>query len=182
MTPLRNGALLGVLAVFAVATWLLGRQETPVIAASEASAPRTFYMRDTAILGTDPSGYVSYRVFAKMVEQPGQDQPLVLNEVRVEYETREKIPWLVTAVRATLNEDETMQLNDARLTSLPEPGADALVIETDELDFDAETYLARSQHPVVLSRGDARVEAQSFRADLKQDQITLENGHGRLDH
>jgi LPS export ABC transporter protein LptC len=177
---LRNGALLGALAVIAVATWLLGRPEASVVASREASAPRTFYMRDTAILGTDQNGHVSYRVFAKTVEQPEQDQSLVLGEVRVEYDARENVPWLVTALRATLNDSEVMRLHDARLSSLPSPGAAALVIETDELDLEAETYLARTVQPVVLSRGNARVEALGLSADLKQDRITLLSGHGRL--
>ena len=137
-------------------------------------------MRDAAILRTDPSGYVSYRVFATLVEQPEQDEPLVLNEVRVEYDAREKIPWLVTAARATLDKDESMRLHGARLSSLPEPGAESLTIETDELELEAKTYLARALQPVVLSRGSARVEAERLSADLKQDRIVLENGHGRM--
>jgi LPS export ABC transporter protein LptC len=177
---LRNGALLGVLAVGAVAAWLFGRQEAPAITPSEMSAPRTFYLRDAAILGTDPSGYISYRVYASMVEQPEQDQPLVLSDVRVEYDAREKIPWLVTAVRATVNRGETMRLHEARLSSLPPPGTDSLLIETDELELDAKAYLAHAEHPVVLSRGGARVEAQRLTADLKQNRIELESGHGQL--
>jgi LPS export ABC transporter protein LptC len=180
MQTLRNGALLGLLAVGAVATGLLGRQEAPVVATSEMTAPRTFYLRDAAILGTDPSGYISYRVFAAMVEQPEQDEPLVLSDVRVEYDVRENVPWLVTAVSATVNRGETMRLHEARLSSLPPPGTDSLLIETDELDLDAEAYLARAEHPVVLSRGGARVEAQGLTADLKQNRIELESGHGQL--
>jgi LPS export ABC transporter protein LptC len=170
---LKNGVLLGVLAVGAVMTWLVGRQETPVVTSSEMSAPRTFYLRDAAILGTDPSGYISYRVFATMVEQPEQDQPLVLSDVRVEYDARENVPWLVTAVRATVNSGET-------ISSLPEPGTASLLIETDELELDADAYLARAEHPVVLSRGGARVEAQGLTADLKQNRIVLESGHGQF--
>lgn len=177
---LRNGALLGVLGLAAVGTSLLGRQEAPILTSSEVSAPRTFYLRDAMILGTDPSGYVAYRVFATMVEQPEQDQPLVLSEVRVEYDERERVPWLVTAARATLHEGETMRLHDARLSSLAEPGADSLIIETDELELDAQTYVARAEHSVVLSRGSARVEAQSLSADLKQNRIVLESGHGQF--
>jgi LPS export ABC transporter protein LptC len=177
---LQNGALFGVLAVIAVATWLLGRPVTPVVTSSEASAPRTFYMRDTAILGTDQNGHVSYRVFAQTVEQPEQGKALVLGEVRVEYDAREEVPWLVTARRATWNEGETMRLHEARLSNLPAPGVASLIIETDELELDTKTYVARTVQPVVLSRGNARVEAQSLSADLKQDLITLESGHGRL--
>jgi LPS export ABC transporter protein LptC len=177
---LRNGVLLGVLAIGAVATWLLARQEAPVPASSELSAPRTFYLRNAAILGTDPSGYISYRVFATMVEQPEQDQPLVLSDVRVEYAARENVPWLVTAARATVNRGETMQLHEARLSSVPEPGTASLLIETDELELDAEAYLARAVRPVVLSRGGARVEAQGLTADLKQNRIVLESGHGQF--
>jgi LPS export ABC transporter protein LptC len=161
-------------------TWLVGRQETPAVTSGEMSAPRTFYLRDAAILGTDPSGYISYRVFAAMVEQPEQDQPLVLSDVRVEYDARENVPWLVTAVRATVSRGETMRLHEARLSSLPEPGTASLLIETDELELDAEAYLARAEHLVVLSRGGARVEAQSLTADLKQNRIVLESGHGQL--
>lgn len=177
---LQNGALLGVLAAIAVGTWLLGRPVAPAVTASEASAPRTFYMRDTAILGTDQNGQVSYRIFAKTVEQPEQDRALVLGDVRVEYDAREDVPWLVTALRATLNEGETMRLHEARLSNLPRPGAASLTIETDELELDAKTYVARTAQPVVLSRGNARIEAQGLSADLKQDRITLESGHGRL--
>jgi LPS export ABC transporter protein LptC len=177
---LRNGALLAALALGAVATWLVGRQESPAVTSSEMSTPPTFYLRDAAILGADPSGYISYRVFATMVEQPEQDQPLVLSDVRVEYDARENVPWLVTAVRATVNRGETMRLHEARLESLSPPGTASLLIETDELELDAEAYLARAEHPIVLSRGGARVEAQGLTADLKQNRIELESGHGQL--
>jgi LPS export ABC transporter protein LptC len=177
---LRNAVLLGVLAIGAVATFLVGRQEPAVVVSSEVSAPRTFYLRDAAILGTDPSGYIAYRIFAAMVEQPEQDQPLVLSDVRVEYDARENVPWLVTAVRATVTRGETMRLHEARLSSVPGPGTASLLIETDELELDAEAYLARAEHPVVLSRGGARVEAQSLTADLKQNRRVLESGHGQL--
>ena len=50
----------------------------------------------------------------------------------------------------------------------------------DELELEAKTYLARALQPVVLSRGSARVEAERLSADLKQDRIVLENGHGRM--
>ena len=49
-----------------------------------------------------------------------------------------------------------------------------------KLELDAKTYIARTAQPVVLSRGNARIEAQGLSADLKQDRITLESGHGRL--
>ena len=180
MQTLRNGALLGILAAGAVATWLLGREEAPPVTSSEVSAPRTFYMRDAAILGTDSNGDVAYRVFAALVEQPEQDESLVLSDVRVEYDSRTQIPWLVTAVRATISKGETMRLYEARLSSLPEPGAVSWIIEADELELQTETHLARSEHPVVLSQGNARLEAERLRADLKQGQIDLEGGHGRL--
>jgi LPS export ABC transporter protein LptC len=180
MSQLRNSALIGALAAAAFATWLLGRQEPPVVVASGVSEPRTFYLRDAAILGTDSSGYVSYRVFATMVEQPEQDEPIELREVRVEYDPREQIPWLATAARATLSKDESMRLHEARLSTLPERDAAATVIETDELELDAATYVARAEQPVVLSRGSVRVEAQRLNADLKQNRIVLERGHGRL--
>jgi LPS export ABC transporter protein LptC len=178
---LRNGALLGVLVAAAVATWLLGQREPPAVASSDAPAPRGLYFRDAAILGTDSAGHVSYRVFAKLVEQREQDQALVLSDVRVEYDAREDIPWLVTAVRATrLGNGETMHLYEARLNSLPEQGAAPFIIETEELELEPETYVARSERPVVLSQGSARVEAKRLSADLKQNRIVLESGHGQL--
>jgi LPS export ABC transporter protein LptC len=178
---LRNGALFGALTAAAVATWYLGQREPPVVASSEPTAPRGLYFRDAAILGTDSAGHVSYRIFAKSVEQPEQDHALVLSEVRVEYDAREEIPWLVTAARATrLGNGETMKLYEARLSSLPEPGAAALVIETEELELEPESYVARSERPVVLSQGSARLEAQRLSADLKQHRIVLESGHGQL--
>jgi LPS export ABC transporter protein LptC len=86
----------------------------------------------------------------------------------------------VTAARATVNRGETMRLHDARLSSLGEPGTASLLIETDELELDADAYVARAEHPVVLSRGNSRVEAQGMQADLREDRITLEGGHGQL--
>jgi LPS export ABC transporter protein LptC len=115
-----------------------------------------------------------------MVEQPEHNEPLVLSDVRIEYAARENVPWVVTAVRATVNRGETMRLHEARLSSLPAPGTASLLIETDELELDAKAYMARADHPVVLSRGGARVEAQGLTADLKQNRIELESGHGQL--
>jgi LPS export ABC transporter protein LptC len=107
-----------------------------------------------------------------------------LTDVRVEYEAREDIPWLVTAEGAAArNGGEQLDLyGGVRLATRPDDDADATVIETQELHFVPEMYLARALVPVSVSRGGRRLRSSSMSADLKSDRIDLEGVHGQFDH
>jgi LPS export ABC transporter protein LptC len=183
MRAVRNGLIFVLLAGAAIFTWLSSRPVPPVDQSTQGQpiVPRGYYLRDAVILGTDSSGLVSYRVFAGTVEQPAQERNLVLREVRVEYDAREDVPWMVTAARATTpGKGEVMQLYEVRLSTLPAPGTDPTVIEAPELAFDPEAYLAWSTEPVVVSRGSARLDAMRLSVDLREDQIELESGNARF--
>jgi LPS export ABC transporter protein LptC len=176
MSAVRNAVIFVALAGAAIATWLLGRPPPEIEkAATRRAAPLGYYLRDATILGTNADGVVSYRIYARRLEQPEENQSLVLTEVRVEYAARENIPWHVTAPSATAESGgEYLRLyGGVLLSSEPKDGAAAIMIETPELEFEPESYVASGAQPVTYSRGATRLRAESFTADLKKDIIDL---------
>jgi LPS export ABC transporter protein LptC len=175
MSAVRNTLMFVILAGAAIATWLLGRPPPELEgSAIRRPAPLGYYLRDATILGTNADGVVSYRIYAGRVEQAELNRSWVLTEVRVEYDARENIPWRVTAPRGTAESGgEYLRLfGGVQLSSEPEDGTAATMIETPELEFEPESYLATGA-PVTYSRGDTRLQAESFTADLEKDIIDL---------
>lgn len=179
---LRNVLLFVMLSAAAIASWFLSRPQQVAMngAQSRPSAPLGYYLRNAVIIGTDANGMVSYRVYAALAEQTAQDEELMLTDVRVEYDTRESISWLVTAERAAARGGgEQLDLYGVRLTNRPAEGTDAMVIETEELQLTPETYIALANLPVAVTRGGARLRSSSMSANLKTDLIDLEGVDGR---
>jgi len=183
-STLRNVLVFLVLAAAAAATWLLGRPEPRDAAAREVAdaAPLGYYLRDAVIFGTDAAGAVIYRIYAEHVEQRERGHDLIMTQVRVEYDPRAAVAWLLTAARATAQGDgERLHLYGAKLRSRPADEADSVVIETEELVLEPESYLAQSTGPVTVSRGGGRLQAAALTADLEHDVVELEEVHGVFD-
>jgi LPS export ABC transporter protein LptC len=183
MSAVRNAFIFVLLAGAAIATWLLGRPPAELErAALRRPAPLGYYLRDATILGTNADGVVSYRIYAGLLEQPEQDRSLVLTDVRVEYDARENIPWRVTAPHASAESGgEYLRLyGGVELSSEPEDGTTAIMIETPELEFKPEAYVASGAQPVTYSRGDTKLRAESFTADLKEDLIDMVSVHAEF--
>jgi LPS export ABC transporter protein LptC len=182
---LRNSFLFVLLSLAAAGTWLLSRppQATTGPPQDERPAPLGYYLRNAVIMGTDADGAVAYRIFAARVEQAAERDDLVLTDVRVEYDAREDIAWLVTAARAAARDGgaELDLYGGVRLATRPDKSADAIVIETQQLLFAPETYLAIATMPVSVTRGSGELRSSSMSADLKSDRIDLEEVHGQFD-
>lgn len=179
----RNSLIFVLLAGAAGATWLLNRPQQPELdaASSPNAAESGYYLRDAVILGTDADGTIAYRIFAGRVEQRQHDQSLALTDVRLEYDAGQRVPWLITASSGTVpGGEESLQLHDVRLSRGAHRDEGPIVIETEVLEIDPDTYVARAAAPVTLSSGAATLEARGFRADLKQDRVELEGGHGNF--
>jgi LPS export ABC transporter protein LptC len=181
---LRNLLLFVLLSGAATGTWLMSRpsQESTDTEYAARSAPPGYYLRDAVIMGTDADGVVTYRIFAALAERSGETDDLVLTDVRVEYDAREAIAWNVTAARAAArNGGESLDLyGGVRLATRPADGAEPTVIETQELQFEPETYIARATLPVSVTRGSARLHSDSLSANLKSDRLDLGSVNAQL--
>jgi LPS export ABC transporter protein LptC len=184
-SALRNTLLFALLSAAAVGSWFLGRPPQPIVNAVENrdTAPLGYFLRNAVIAVTDAGGTVSHRVFAAVVEQTAEEEDLVLTGVRVEYDADEAIAWQVTAEHAIARNggDELSLSGTVRLTSRPIGSTDAVVMETEGLQFLPDAYLARATSPVVVVRGGATLRADGMRADLKADRIDLEGVYGQFD-
>jgi LPS export ABC transporter protein LptC len=183
--PARNLLIFIVLAGIAGASWLLSRPpaEAPARLAPEAGEPLGFYLRDAVLIGTDAEGRVSYRIYADRVEQIEAEDDLVLDEVRVEYDTSEQVPWRLTAKQGTaaIGGEYLELFGGVRLANDPDEGIVPTVVETQQLRLDPASFVASSDQSVVFRRGSARITAVGFRANLKDGQLDLESqGYGQF--
>lgn len=184
--PARNLLIFIVLASIAGASWFWSRpaEQAPARLANEPSEPLGFYLRDAVLLGTDAEGRISYRIYADRVEQVDADDELALDEVRVEYDGSEQVPWHLSAKQGTagLGGDYLELFGGVRLANEPTEGVVPTVVETPRLQLDPASFVASSDESVVFRRGSATITAIGLKADLKEGQLDLESqGHGRFD-
>src|SRR5690606_6321466 len=112
-----------------------------------------YLLRGARFIGTDDAGRVTYSISAARAEELPGRAGLILNDVRVEYRPEELVPWLLSATEAFRVADGSYVdlRGGVTLTSLPAEGEATVLIETDSLHFQPESFVARSAEPVRVT-------------------------------
>lgn len=184
MTPgLRNFLISALLAAAAAATWL-ARPVEETAGSGEATPPaeRGFYLLDAVFSGLDENGEVVYRLAAARIEGSEAQERMQFHDVAIQYRQAQESPWHISAAWAQHQMDgETLELEDVVIESRPQAAQDATRIEAATLELEPEAQLASTAGPVTLLMGRDRIDAVGLRADLRNEQITLEsNIRGRV--
>ncbi|HEX7081038.1 MAG TPA: LPS export ABC transporter periplasmic protein LptC [Gammaproteobacteria bacterium] len=181
---LRNALALCLLIAAAAGTWYWSRPQAPPPAPPEpGDNPPGYYVRDAVILETGEDGRALYRVHAELAQERPEDGALLLEGVRVEYQSEEQIPWRVRAARAQAStEGSALELEgDVELARDPVDDGAGTLIRTEHLVLLPEQHLARADGNVSITVDGSTLEAVGLRAFLKEDRVELEsNVHGRF--
>lgn len=183
---LKNLSIFSLLTAMAASTWYWSRIPTtqPSAEAGRESLPLGFYLRDAEIYASNEDGQVSYRILAARAEERPNENLLILESVRVEYQPVDKAPWLLTAESGQAPIDQSyIDLNGTvELANNPDDNHQKTVVQTEELRFDPQTFIASTEASVKLLVGDRRLDAVGIKVFLRDNRVELESGvHGQFD-
>jgi LPS export ABC transporter protein LptC len=147
-----------------------------------------YYVKDATLTGTGEDGQILYRVTASAAEETLRDGTVTMQDVNVDYEPAGEIPWKLKADRGQIPPDRNIiQLSGEvvattgvaadKETAPPKgrTGTAPLLIRTDYLELDPETYIARTERMVAVERSGDTLRARGMRVYLKQDRLQFES-------
>ena len=180
MTSTRN--LFIVLAVGAAgAAWLKSwLEEEPVEAPAEISVLPGFYMVDADVVALGEDGQPVYYLKAQRLEQAAENQPATLERVRLEYDPRTGIDWILTAPRGEVSADLAEVRLDGGVEILSSGDDPTTRLVSEDLTVLIDSNQAVTDGPVEITQDGARVEAVGLVADLLGQTVRLKSRvHGQ---
>ena len=182
----RNLLVTASLIVAAGASWYWSRAGTAETQPGEVreSLPLGYYLIDAEIFGTDEGGRLLYKIWAGRAEERPDGNQLSLNDVRIEYRPVESVPWLLTADSGEAPTDQSyIDLSGAvELANAPRDQGERTLIQTQELRFEPEIFVASTEEAVSLFLGAKRLDAVGIKVYLRDDRLELKSSvHGEFD-
>lgn len=164
-------------------------ERTPAPELGEAPQQPGYYLKDALVTRFNEAGSPGMVLSARHIQQrysAGRSQErITLEEVQMDYYAGAQSntgAWALTALAGEVPADsQVVHLSgNVQLRSL-DAGSDAL-LSTDSLAIDTASNVAYStSSPVSLRFGPHTLSVKSLRADLTQEQLQLEDVHGRFD-
>jgi len=158
----------------------------PADARREVVAPADqpgYFLTGATITDTSKDGSARVRIRAERIEQKPRDNSVELTSLNLVYRGADERAWVVTADRGRVPEAARVVHLEGNVRihgALSDPGPEAL-IDTDSLDFDTETSIARTDDDVRVAMGMNALTAHGLTADLKQGRVRLESRvHGKF--
>lgn len=168
-------ALLVTAALFTGYLMIRGRSAAPPAPAPASLGPG-YYVKQARLTGTGADGRILYEVTMPEARQAVIGGVVTMQDVNVNYQPPAEVPWQLHADRGQMPPDRNIITLDGDVvaTSVPVAGsrsAGPLVIHTDHLELDPETYVASTDHEVVVERDRDTLHARGMRVQLKQDRL-----------
>jgi LPS export ABC transporter protein LptC len=173
----RNLLLFGLLACGSLVTWFFASiaEEEPVRTLDTGPLPGGYFLLGATLYGTNEAGQTVYRIRADRVEQVGESDDILLDEMRLEYNVEPGVLWSVSARRgATDGGRRVLDLLDGvRAVYAAESGTDQTIFETNALHLDMNESVATTDQPVRVLRGRSELTATGLEVDLHSDDWRL---------
>lgn len=171
-----------VVAALAVASWWLNKRGNDGPEQEVRPAPDGFYMTQAEITTAGIDGLPRYRLIADEIRQLHLGGPTLLKEVRVEYNIYSPNPWLLTAPEGVLSADRALLELWGGVEVLGESSDHGPTsVETERLEIDTETHVARSAVHVDLAVGAQQLSGVGMVAHLLEERLQLQSEvHGRF--
>lgn len=173
---LRNTLILVALMLAAVASGFL------LFRASPGNGDRTgeprlgigYYIDNAKLTGTGEDGRALYRVTARTASQSLEDGAVDLQDIEMTYGPANDIPWDLSANAGRIPPDAAIiQLSGDVVAVSREANAAPVIIRTDYLEIDPETYIARTERRVTVQHNGNTLLGTGLRAYFKEDRLQL---------
>ena len=173
---LRNSLTMLALALGAAASGgLLLRNTSPTLEAGPN--PRLaigYYVNQAKLSGTGDDGRILYRLSAVTASQNFDDDMINMQQVHLIYDPVTDIPWDLRANTGMVPRDGNIIQLTGNVVAKTTNDSDApMVIRTNYLELDTETYIANTEHKVAIDYSGNRVFATGMRAYFKEDRLQL---------
>ena len=172
----RNWLQLTLLFIAAVASAVLLLRNTD----DDSERPATarlgigYYMTDAQLIVTGEDGQTRYRVRSDNVIQNTDDDTIDLDKVYVEYDPLSSIPWDLRANSGHIPPDRNIiELKGDVIAETRDDENTPIVIRTDFLELNTDTYVAETDREVTIDYATNRVSATGMRAYFKEDRLQL---------
>lgn len=131
--------------------------------------------RDAEVLETGPDGALRYRLSAQRIEQDPNSLDIRLTSLDMQVASAERDPWRVSAQSGVLPSQSARVSLSGTVTI--EGGAQTATgpirIQTDQLDYDLRSELARAEGPVSIEMQGYRLDGRGLEADLRNQRARL---------
>jgi lipopolysaccharide export system protein LptC len=172
----RNSATLLALLFGAVSSGVLLLRNTPDESPARED-PRMsigYYMNRANLIATGEDGHILFRASARTASQDFDAGTINLQGVRVTYDPITDIPWAMQAENGKIPPDgNIIHLTGNVVARTKNDGNTAMVINTDYLELDTETYIATTEQKVAIEYTNNLVFATGMRAFFKEDRVQL---------
>jgi len=172
----RNTVTLITLLFGAASSGLLLLHNTPD-EVRESEDPRMsigYYMNRAHLIATGDDGHVLFRASARTASQDFDEGTINLQGVRVTYDPVTDIPWAMQANNGKIPSDgNIIELTGDVVARTNNDGNTAMIINTDYLELDTETYVANTEQKVAIEYTSNVVFATGMRAFFKEDRVQL---------
>ena len=160
-----------------VKSWL---EEEPVDTTAEISVMPGFYMLDADVVALGDDGQPVYHLKAHRLEQAAENQPATLEQVRLEYDPRTGIDWILTAPRGEVSADLAEVYLDGGVEIRSSGDDPAMRLVSEDMTVLVDTHQAVTDGPVEITQDGASVEAVGLVADLMDQTVRLKSRvHGQ---
>lgn len=173
---LRNCTILIALLFGAVSSGILLLRNTPdeVRKTEDPRMSIGYYMNRAHLIATGDDGHVLFRASARTASQDFDEGTINLQGVRVTYDPITDIPWTLQANSGKIPPDgNIIQLTGDVVARTKNDGNTAMIINTDYLELDTETYVANTEQKVAIEYTSNIVFATGMRAFFKEDRVQL---------
>jgi lipopolysaccharide export system protein LptC len=135
-----------------------------------------FYLREARVLGTDDNGELLYRIEAEYAEQRSPSE-IDFQHVNIHYASLSNVPWTLVADHASIAEDQKRVLLTGNVMAVSNEGfsGDVTEIRTQQLEFEPDTYVARTDDRVQIRIGTRSLTATGMLALLQENQLRLQS-------
>jgi LPS export ABC transporter protein LptC len=135
-----------------------------------------FYLRAARVLGTDDNGALLYRIEAEYAEQRSPSE-IEFQNVNIHYASVSNVPWTLVADHASIGEDQKKLTLTGNVMAVSNEGfsGDVTEIRTQYLEFEPDTYVARTEDRVQIRIGTRSLTATGMLALLQENQLRLES-------
>lgn len=174
----RSAILYTVLAIAALGSWYLARQEPGYDPDSIPvdSVHRGFYLKNARILGTSSDGALLYEIEADHAEQV-DDVSVAFTNVRLFYAPDADVPWTVVADSATIRNDQRRVFLSGHVRAVGEARdrQPETEIRTQYLELDPDSFVAETHERVQVRIGERSLTATGMLASLDEDRLELKS-------
>lgn len=164
--------------VLAVSTWYLSNPaRTPTQNGRTPHDSPGYFLKNATLTDFNALGDPSLKIGAERIDQIGHGNEVVMQNVKVAYQTAGGQQWLMTGDTAHLESGGNIvdMSGNVRIEGADTARPDRAVIRTDKLSYDVAAGMASTKDDITINFGEHVLSARGLIANLKERTVHLES-------